>query len=97
MDLHVLPNLEIVTIVFASFDLCMSKTVVNTVVLVINYLDESSTFIHVVMKLFEVHDIVNNTMILQFQTFRKQFESIHHLITIVKDDNSNVQFMVTTL
>jgi hypothetical protein len=40
MDLHVLSNLETTTIVFASFDLWMSKGGVNTFVLIINYLDE---------------------------------------------------------
>jgi hypothetical protein len=36
MDLHVLLNLEIATIVFISFDIWMSKGGVNTFVLVIN-------------------------------------------------------------
>ncbi len=40
MDLHVLPNLEITTIIFIGFDIWMSKGGVNTFVLVINYLDE---------------------------------------------------------
>ncbi len=68
MDLHMLPNLETITIVFASFDLCMSKGGVNTFVLIINYLDEGWTPRHVTMKLFEVHEITSNAMVLQFQT-----------------------------
>jgi hypothetical protein len=36
MDLHVLPNLEIATIVSIGFDIWMSKGGVNTFVLVIN-------------------------------------------------------------
>lgn len=97
MDLHVLPNLEIVTIVFASFDLWMSKSGVNTFVLVINYSDESSTPRHATMKLFEVHEITINTMVLQFQTLLKKFELIHHVITFVKDEGNNIGVMVTTL
>jgi len=68
MDLHVLPNLETTTIVFASFDLWMSRGGVNTFVLIINYLDEGWTPRHVTMKLFEVHEITSNAMILQFHT-----------------------------
>jgi hypothetical protein len=36
MDLHVLPNLKIATIVSTSFDIWMSKGGINTFVLVIN-------------------------------------------------------------
>jgi hypothetical protein len=40
MDLHVLFNLENVTVIIASFDFLMFKCGVNTFVFVINYLDE---------------------------------------------------------
>jgi len=40
MDLHVLHSLETTTIVFASFDILMSKGGVDTFASVINYLDK---------------------------------------------------------
>ncbi len=40
MDLHVLFNLENVTIIIASFDFLMFRCGVNTFVFIINYLDE---------------------------------------------------------
>jgi len=36
MDLHLLPNLEIATIVYIGFDIWMSKGGVNTFLLVLN-------------------------------------------------------------
>jgi hypothetical protein len=41
MDLHVLPNFAIVTIVFCNFDLWMSKGGVDIFASMITYLDES--------------------------------------------------------
>jgi hypothetical protein len=41
MDLHVLHTLETTTTISTSFDLWMSKGGVDTIALMINYLDES--------------------------------------------------------
>jgi hypothetical protein len=40
MDIHVLPNLALTTMVFASFDLWMSCGGVDTFALVINFLND---------------------------------------------------------
>ncbi len=41
MNLHVLPNLKTITIIFTSFDPWMSRGGEDIFALVINYLDES--------------------------------------------------------
>jgi hypothetical protein len=41
------------------------------------------------MRLFEVHEITNNAMVLQFQTLLKQF--------FVKDEGNNFGSMITKL
>jgi len=43
----------------------MSKGGVDTFVLVINYLNEAWTPRHVIVGLFEVHEITRNAMVLQ--------------------------------
>jgi hypothetical protein len=59
MNLHVLPNLE-----YAFFDFLMSMGGMDTFALVINYLDETWTPMHVIMGLFEVHKTVGNATVL---------------------------------
>jgi len=46
-------NLEELSI---SFDLCMSRGDADTFALVINHLNDSWTFMHVIIGSFEVHD-----------------------------------------
>jgi len=61
----VLPNLESTTTIAINFDLWMSKGGVDTFVLVINYLNEAWTPRHVIVGLFEVHEITRNATVLQ--------------------------------
>jgi hypothetical protein len=53
-NLHVFQNLAYVAIVFASFDLWMSRGGVDIFALVINFLNESWTLMHVTMGLFKL-------------------------------------------
>jgi hypothetical protein len=61
----VIPSLESTTTIAINFDLWMSKSGVDTFVLVINYLDEGWIPRHVIVGLFEVHKITRNAMALQ--------------------------------
>jgi hypothetical protein len=56
MNLHVFPNLKFGGIMFVSFDLWMSRGGVDTFDLVINHLNDSWIFMHVIIGLLEVHD-----------------------------------------
>jgi hypothetical protein len=58
MNLHVLPNVEFVAIIFCSFGLWMFKGGMDTFALVSNYLDETWTLKHATMGLFEVHELL---------------------------------------
>jgi hypothetical protein len=96
MDLHVLPKLKTITIISTSFDLWMSKGGIGTFALVINYLDEVWTPMHVVIGVFEVHETIGNSMTFQLQALLENFGLIHHVIVFVKDECNNLGFMVTT-
>jgi hypothetical protein len=56
LDLHVLPNLTSITIIYTSFDLWMVKGDVDFFALVIKFLNESWTLMHVIMGLFEANE-----------------------------------------
>lgn len=56
MNLHVFPHLKFGGHVSIGFDLWMSRGDVDTFVLVINHLNDSWTFMHVIIESFEVHD-----------------------------------------
>jgi hypothetical protein len=58
MDMHVLPKLVSASIVSTSFDLWMSKGVVNTFALVINYLIKTWEPMHIVIEFFEVNEMI---------------------------------------
>jgi hypothetical protein len=45
----------------------MSKGILNTFALVINYLNETWTPRHATMGLFEIHEIISNAMTLQLR------------------------------
>jgi hypothetical protein len=62
MDIHVLPKLASVSIVFASFDLWMSKKSIDTFALVINYLFENWKLVHAIVGLFEVNETIGQCM-----------------------------------
>ncbi len=57
-NLHMLPILASITIMFKSFDIWMPKGGVNTFTLVINYLNEIWIHVHVIIGLFEVHETI---------------------------------------
>jgi hypothetical protein len=97
MDLHVLPKLKTITIVSTNFDLWMSKSDIDTFALLVNYLDEVWTPVHVIIGVFEVHETIGNSMTFQLQTLLENFGLIHHVIAFVKDESNNLGTMVTTL
>jgi hypothetical protein len=57
--------LESTTTIAINFELWMSQGGVDTFVLVIIYLDEAWAPRHVIIGLFEVHEITRNTVALQ--------------------------------
>ncbi len=95
-DSHVLPKLKTITIVSTSFDLWMSKGGIDTFALVINYLDEVWTPMHVTIGVFQVHKTSGNSMTFQLQALLENFGLIHHVIAFVKDECNNLGSMVTT-
>ncbi len=55
-NLHVLPNLAFVGTIFTSFNLWMSRGSVDIFAIVIIFLNEFWTLMHVTMGLFEVNE-----------------------------------------
>ncbi len=68
LDLHVLSNLASTAIISYSCDLWMFKAYVNTFALVINFLNESWTPMHVTMNLFEMHETKVQSMVIQLES-----------------------------
>jgi hypothetical protein len=97
MNLHVLPNLEFVIIVFFSFDLWMSKGGVDTFVLVINCLDDTWKPRHAIVGLFKVHGTIRNAMALQLQSLLGKIDLIHYVIAFVKDEGNNLKIVAAIL
>jgi len=97
MDLHVLPKLKTITIVSTSFDFGMSKSDIDTFALLVNYLDEVWTHVHVTIGMFEVHETIGNSITFQLQKLLENFGLIHHVIAFVKDESNNLGSMVITL
>jgi hypothetical protein len=58
MNLHVLLNLVSRNIVFASFDLQIFRNGVDTISLVINFLNKSWTPMHIIVSLFEMNETI---------------------------------------
>ncbi len=62
MKLHVLLHLASIAIVFTGFDLKMSKGHMDTSTLVINYLNDYWTPMHVIIDLFKFHETTRLSM-----------------------------------
>jgi len=97
MNLHMLPNLAFVIIVFCSFDIWMFKGGVNTFALVTICLEDNLTPGHIIVGLFEVHETTTSAMALQFQDLLEKCGLIHHVITFVKNEGNKLETMATTL
>jgi hypothetical protein len=93
----VLPGLAKVTTLLNRFDLWMSKGGVDTFALVINYLNESWMPQHVIIGLFEVHETIRLSMVVQLCSLLENYDLMHHMIKFVKDENINLMSMATTL
>jgi hypothetical protein len=65
--------------------------------LVINFLNESWTLIHVTMGLFEMKETNEQSMIIQLESLFSKFRLIHHVIAFVKDEGNNLTTMTSTL
>ncbi len=97
LDQHVLPNLKTATTISTNFDLWMYCGNVNTLALVINFLNEVWVSMHVTMGLFEVHETSRQSMAIQLQSLLEQYGLLHQVIAFVKDEGSNLIVMATTL
>jgi len=64
-NLDVLLNLVFLTIVYASFNLWMPRGNVDMFVLVINFLHEAWVFMHVIVGLFDVNEMIGISMVVQ--------------------------------
>ncbi len=65
--------------------------------LVINFLNESWTLVHVTMGLFEMKETNEQSMIIQLESLFSKFRLIHHVIAFVKDEGNNLTTMASTL
>jgi len=65
--------------------------------LVINFLNESWTFVHVTMGLFKMKETNEQSMIIQLESLFSKFRLIHHAIIFVKDESNNLTTMASTL
>ncbi len=97
MNLHMLPNLAFVIIVFCSFDIWMFKGGVNTFALVTICLENNLTPGHIIVGLLEVHETTTSAMALQLQDLLEKCGLIHHVITFVKNEGNKLETMATTL
>jgi hypothetical protein len=77
MDQHVLLDLAPKTMVATSFDFKMSHGGVDTLVMVINFLNETWGPIHITMGLFEMNKKTKQSMVIQLQSLLKKFGLLH--------------------
>ncbi len=96
MDIHVLPKLASATIVYASFDLWMSKGGINTFSLIMNYLSKNWESMNVNVGMFEVNETTDSCMASQLQSLFEKFGLIHRVLAFVKYEGSNLASMATT-
>jgi hypothetical protein len=73
LNLHVLPNLAFVATIFTSFNLWMSRGGVDTFAIVIIFLNEFWTFMHVTVGLFEVNETNGQSMAIQLESLLSKF------------------------
>jgi hypothetical protein len=66
MDQHVLLNLASTIIMCISFDLWMFHSNVNILVFVINLLSDTWVPMHIIVGLFEVNEIIEQSMVVHF-------------------------------
>jgi hypothetical protein len=74
----------------------MSKSGMDTLTLVINYLNESWMPQHVTISLFEVHETNGLSMASQLHSILEKYD-LMYMITFVKDEGNNLMSMATTL
>jgi hypothetical protein len=92
MKLHVSLHLVELMIMFTNFDLWMFKDNMDRFPLIINYLNDSCTPMHVTIGLFEVYKTTKLSMAL----FEK-YDLMHYVIAFVKDEcNNDVYGNITT-
>ncbi len=73
---HVLLNLTII-IVFASFDLWMSRNDMDSLALVINFLNDTWIPMHITMGLFEMNETIKQSMATQLWYLLEIFGLLH--------------------
>ncbi len=69
----------------------------KTFALVINYLNDYWTLMHVTIGLFKVHEIMKLSMAKQLCILLEMYDLMHHVIAFVKDENNNLTSMAITL
>jgi hypothetical protein len=75
----------------------MSKGKMDTFALVINYLNNFWNLTHVIVDLFEGDKTTWFFIVVQLHTSFEKSDLMHYVIAFVKDENSNLMFMATTL
>lgn len=92
-----LPRFVEAKIISINFDLWTSRRGVDTFALTINYLNDHWIPQHVTIDLFEVHETTRFSMVGQLHFLLEKYNLMHHMISFVKDESSNLTFMMTTL
>jgi hypothetical protein len=64
---------------FVSFVLWMCHSGVDTLVLVINFLNDTWVPMHIIMGLFDVNETIGQSMVVQFQYLLERFGLLHQV------------------
>jgi len=88
---------HVLLIMFASFDLWMSRNDVDAFALVINFLNGTWVPMHITMGLFEMNETIKQSMATQHWYLLEKFGLLHWMIVFVKDEGINLTIMVVVL
>jgi len=75
----------------------MFRNGVDTISLVINFLNKSWTPMHIIVSLFEMNETIQQSMAMQFESLFLKFALMHYVITYVKGKGNNLTSMVSML
>jgi len=97
MERYVFPTLVETTTMTITFDLWMSWKGFDTFAIVVNYIKKQWETCHITIRIFEVHEISNVTMVIQLRDSLAWYELLDKVIAYFKDEGANFNTFTTTL
>jgi hypothetical protein len=97
MECHVLFTFVEVVPMIDTFDLWMSCERFDTFKLVVNCINDKCESCHIMINIFEVHETLETTMILQLKDFFVHFYLCDKVITYVKNEVANLNSFTNAL